>query len=100
MDIPDAGEGTHNVNVGLGSSGCQGLLQLCSVPVNKPMNITFTKELTVCTWGLGWQRLTTNEDSDSSSPSMRMLQTRVCLFPTNDDLHVYMTETEYNMIPV
>jgi hypothetical protein len=43
MDIPDAGEGTHNVNVGPGSSGCQGPLQLYGVPTNKPMNITFAK---------------------------------------------------------
>jgi hypothetical protein len=92
IDVPDAGESRpHNVNIDGNSTGHQGPLQLYRVPINKPV-ITFSKELTVRTWGLGWQWLTTKSDADTSSPSMRMLQTSLCMFPTND-LHMYMTET-------
>jgi hypothetical protein len=67
VDVPD------NVNVGANSSGHQGPLRLYRVPINKPAAITFSKELTVRTWGLGWQWLTTKSDADTSTPSMRML---------------------------
>jgi hypothetical protein len=98
VDVPDAGESSHNVNVGANSSGHQGPLQLYRVPVNKPDAITFSKELTVRTWGLGRQWLTTKSDADTSAPSMRMLQTSLYMFPT-DDLRMYMTETEYSLLP-
>jgi hypothetical protein len=99
VDGPDAGEsGSHNVNVGANSSGHQGPLQLYRVTINKSVAITFSKELTVRTWGLGWQWLTTKSDADTSLPSMRMLQTNLCMFPTND-LRMSMTETECNLLP-
>jgi hypothetical protein len=47
---------------------------------------------------LGWQWLTTKYDADTSTPSMRMLQTSLRMFPTND-LRMYVTETEYNLLP-
>jgi len=82
VDVPDAREsGSHNVNVGANSSGHQGPLQLYRVPINKPAAIKFSKELTVRTWGLGWKRLTTKSDADTSTPSMRMLQTSLYMFP-------------------
>jgi hypothetical protein len=44
---------------------------------------------------LGWQWLTTKY---TSTPSMKMLQTSLRMFPTND-LRMHMTETEYNLLP-